>query len=178
MKNSKISANWEYVIPEKGKTICQLVGAKKVKDLEIYPDCEVYFRDYGEEFIVTQENKKDFADAVVCTKCSIFSKIHPNFNIDYDLSYEEGRGCLFSLGNTIDMLTYLEDKIIVNECMKNRDPRGLLELASMIENFVAEFKKKRSRTIVDNEFLWELETRVRWFRTIAGYGISLKVTNQ
>jgi len=176
MKYNNISLRWSFILPNKNDTICTFIGAKRLKDFAYDPSHEMYFYSYRKEVAITPKNREDYLNAVVCTKCKLFLEVHPNYNMDYDMLYNDGGGCTFSLKSTVTTLVNMGGEKVAKQCLKSRDPKGLMDLATLIEVFISDTRKREGRTIINDMFLRELETVVKWLRTVAKYGVSLNVS--
>ena len=176
MKNVNVSAKWSFVLPTKDTTICNYMKAKRLKDITFDPNHEMYFYSGKNKVAITLENRKDYLNVAVCTRCKLFHEMYPDYNLNYDILYNDGEGCMMPLKNIAEALINLGKERIALQCLKSRDYKELLDLQVLIGVFISDSREKHMITASTDKYLKELENVPNWLIILSKHGISLKVS--
>jgi len=178
---SEVEIKWNLISPIEGKSICEVVGAKKVIE---YPDIlneivnNVLNMEGGSSFWLDEEYlRKLYQDAWYCTDCKLFNILFPGecaiFTTQMDYS---GDNC------SIDEIILVADLLetngahLIEECMKDRSPEEMLELASLLKDHVQSAKERFNGDKDVERFISNLEYVINWLIALANYGFSINTT--
>jgi len=178
---SEVDFEWNLISPIEGKSICEVVGAKKVIE---YPDIlneivnyalnmksedSSWLMDYSDE----ESLRKLYQDAWYCTDCKLFGILFPG---ECAISITQGDICKIDEILLVADLAETNGAHLIEECMKDRSPEEMLELASLLKDHV---QGARERFNGDKDVEWfisDLEDVINWLIALANYGFSINTT--
>jgi len=176
-----VKFKWNLISPIEGKSICEVVGAKKVIE---YPDIlneivnNVLNREGGVSFWLDEEYlRKFYQSAWYCTDCKLYGILFPE-ECGISITQMDYSGSTCEIDEVILVADLLETHgaHLIEECMKDRSPEEMLELASLLKEHVQRASERFKGDKDVEWFISNLEYVINWLIALANYGFSISTT--